>query len=117
MRAADLLVAPSLSEGMPNAVLEAMASGLPLVLSDIPGHREAAAGNAWYFAAGDAVELAREVEAALNAPDKRAERSRLGMERAQGEMSVQTMVHRIESIYEESLKNQYLRKPGVLGKR
>jgi glycosyltransferase involved in cell wall biosynthesis len=40
LRAADAFVSASVGEGMPNAVLEAMACGLPLLLSDIPGHRE-----------------------------------------------------------------------------
>jgi glycosyltransferase involved in cell wall biosynthesis len=35
----DLLLAPSLHEGMPNAVLEALANGIPVLASDIPGHR------------------------------------------------------------------------------
>jgi glycosyltransferase involved in cell wall biosynthesis len=35
----DLLLAPSLHEGMPNAVLEAVASGVPVLASDIPAHR------------------------------------------------------------------------------
>jgi glycosyltransferase involved in cell wall biosynthesis len=38
-RAADVLVNPSLYEGSPNVVLEAMASGLPTVASDTPGNR------------------------------------------------------------------------------
>lgn len=42
LRAADVYVSASRSEGMPHAVREAMAGGLPLLLSDIPGHRRMA---------------------------------------------------------------------------
>jgi glycosyltransferase involved in cell wall biosynthesis len=40
MRRAELFVTVSELEGEPNAVLEAMALGCPLVLSDVPQHRE-----------------------------------------------------------------------------
>src|ERR1043166_4074244 len=41
LSAADLGVFSSKSEGCPNGVLESMASGLPIVATDIPGIREA----------------------------------------------------------------------------
>jgi glycosyltransferase involved in cell wall biosynthesis len=40
MKRADTLVSTSLFEGSPNVVLEAMACACPLVVSDIPAHRE-----------------------------------------------------------------------------
>ena len=39
-KAARLYVSNSLSEGMPNSVLEAITAGVPIILSDIPPHRE-----------------------------------------------------------------------------
>jgi glycosyltransferase involved in cell wall biosynthesis len=45
----DLFVMPSLYEGCPNAVIEAMAMGLPALLSDIPVMREVSHGNALFF--------------------------------------------------------------------
>lgn len=38
--ASDLYISTSKSEGMPNSVLEAMAVGIPVILSDIPQHKE-----------------------------------------------------------------------------
>lgn len=40
LKAADFFVSASKSEGLPNAVMEALASGLPAVLSNIDPHKE-----------------------------------------------------------------------------
>lgn len=54
---AAVLVAPSWYEGFDLPVLEAMAAGVPVVVSDIPVHREVAASAGRYFAPGDASQL------------------------------------------------------------
>ena len=40
LQASDIYIASSKSEGLPNGVLEAMATGLPVILSDIEQHKE-----------------------------------------------------------------------------
>lgn len=53
--AADVFVSASEAEGMSNALLEALACGLPGLVTDIPGHRELIAPgyNGQVFAPGD----------------------------------------------------------------
>ncbi len=56
---ASALLAPSRFEGYGLALLEGFRRGTPVLASDIPAHRELAAGAAVYFAAGDHRGLAR----------------------------------------------------------
>lgn len=62
--AADLFLYSSKSEGIPNAVLEAMSTGLPVAGSDIPGIREAvgAGGEPFLAPVGDHEGLARQIK-------------------------------------------------------
>ena len=64
MKASDLLVLGSLYEGLSHVVLEAMAAGLPVVASDIPGNRELIADgeNGSLFPYGDVHRLAGAIE-------------------------------------------------------
>ena len=50
---ASFLIHPSLNEGLGLVVIEAMAYGLPVILSDIPAHREIAETAAIYFDPSD----------------------------------------------------------------
>jgi glycosyltransferase involved in cell wall biosynthesis len=62
-----MCVQPALAESMPLAVLEAGAVGVPLAVSDIPGHDELIfLGSTGYrFAPGDPMDCARVMRAAL----------------------------------------------------
>ena len=63
LAAADIFVLPSHAEGLPNAFLEAMASGLPILASDLAIHRQLADDGraALLHEVGDAPALAGEL--------------------------------------------------------
>ncbi|TWI76906.1 glycosyltransferase involved in cell wall biosynthesis [Desulfobotulus alkaliphilus] len=71
--AADVFVSSALSEGLPNTVLEAMACGLPSILSDIPPHRELFEdGGAFFFPCKDVGKLASLFEVMKQSETKKA---------------------------------------------
>jgi glycosyltransferase involved in cell wall biosynthesis len=52
LQAADIFVLPSLNEGMSNALLEAIACGLPVVVTDVGGSRELVKDNGFVVEKG-----------------------------------------------------------------
>jgi len=73
-RAMDLFVLPSLWEGLPISILESMASGVPVVASDLPGVRELIrpGQTGWLAEPGNATDLANRMADALSQPEARA---------------------------------------------
>lgn len=69
MSASDIYISSSKSEGLPNGVLEAMACGLPLLLSDIPQHMEIFSINAsigYSYQLGNIKDLSNKIDLILN---------------------------------------------------
>ena len=75
LAAADLFVSTSRFEGLPGAVIEAMALGLPVVATSIPPVREVVepGANAELFDPGDSEALAAIVRKLLDQPDRRSD--------------------------------------------
>lgn len=76
-RAADLYVSASHSDGSSISLLEAMACGLPALVSDIPGNREwvLPGDNGWWFTTGHSQSLA---DGLRKAAEGRAELKAMG---------------------------------------
>jgi glycosyltransferase involved in cell wall biosynthesis len=84
LKSADVLVCPSRFEGSPNIVLEAMACGCPLVVSDIPAHREILDEHSALFADPDDVRaFADRIDQTIDEPELVAERARNARVRAE----------------------------------
>jgi glycosyltransferase involved in cell wall biosynthesis len=74
LAAADLYVSPSRSVALPLAVIEALASGLPVVVSDIPAHRELVRNgqDGLVYRRGRARDLANAISLLCDVPGARA---------------------------------------------
>ena len=99
LRGLDVLVHFSRWEGLPNVVLEAMAAGVPVVASDVPGNRDAVTDGETGLIAKDEVAL---LEKTLELVDDPARRKRMGeaaRERVARRFSPRRTVEILERLY------------------
>jgi glycosyltransferase involved in cell wall biosynthesis len=104
LAAADVLVLPSRREGMSMAVLEAMARGIPAVVSDAPGNPETVGDAGVVVAGGDSNALATALAGLAGDPGRRRRLGAAGRARVAGELSAERMVAATRALYEEALE-------------
>ena len=104
LRGFDVFVLSSLSEGYSMALLEACASGLPIVATDVGGNREIVVDgrNGLLVPAARDDALAEAISALLRDPARTAEMGRAGRDWALREASVETMAGRYDALYRGS---------------
>ncbi|TFG61259.1 MAG: glycosyltransferase [Deltaproteobacteria bacterium] len=102
LRAADLFVHPSRQEGFSNAILEAMAAGLPVVACDVGGNPEAVVDGVTgrLVPPRDPTALAAAMAEILVDPGKGRSMGEAGRQRATDRFSLDRMVREIEGMYE-----------------
>jgi glycosyltransferase involved in cell wall biosynthesis len=97
----DTFVLPSLSEGMSNTLLEAMAAGVAVVASDVGGNREIIEpGRSGLLFPSDNLEAAAQALGRLVADaDLRARLAAAGLERAEKTFGMRVMLDAYEELY------------------
>lgn len=99
----DLLVLASLHEGLPNAVMEAMAAGVPVVATAVGGTKELIVdGETGYLVPpADAIALAERIACALANEETSRRVAASGFEFVKDRLSIGRMVASVENLYQE----------------
>ncbi len=97
----DVFVLPSLSEGFPVVILEAMAAGLPVVATNVGGNKEVVLDNktGYIVKSGNPVKLAEKIKDLLENDQMRKKFGEEGFRRVKEKFSIDKTVDGIESLW------------------
>ncbi len=107
MRGLHAFALPSLSEGISNSILEAMASGLPVAATDVGGKADLVIqGQTGHIvAAADPQGMALRLVQLASNPERARAMGQAGRERATATFSMQAMVRTYQSVYDHQLQH------------
>lgn len=105
MRGLDCFVLPSLGEGISNTILEAMASGLPIIATAVGGNPELVLERhtGHLVPAADPAALARAIVELAKAPEKAHAMGNAGRKRIESQFSMTAMVNSYLQVYDRLL--------------
>ena len=109
----DVLVLPSSFEGVPRVVMEASAMGIPAVVTDVKGNREAVEDgqNGLLVPLGDVNALAMAILDLLNDKDKAHEMGETGRKIAEERFNEQLVFAKVKNEYAQLLQEKGFRIP------
>jgi glycosyltransferase involved in cell wall biosynthesis len=106
LAAGDIFALPSLQEGMSNAVMEAMAAGVPVVATDVGGNAEALAGNGLLCPPADSDALADRLRSLLDDDELRRRLAERAREHARTAFTLDALTTAHIALYEELLERR-----------
>lgn len=106
LRALDVFVLPSLAEGISNTILEAMASGLPVVATEVGGNGELVDPETTGFLVkrGDPAALAGAMQQYIDIEELQQQHGTMARKRCEEKFSINTMVQRYQDLYDSLMQ-------------
>lgn len=106
MRAMSCFVLPSLAEGISNTILEAMATGLPVLATRVGGNAELVSHGrtGLLVPPADAEAMAQALLKLAQDPAAAAAMGRAGRADVEGQFSLQAMVANYQAVYDQQLR-------------
>lgn len=100
LAAADVLTLTSRNEGLPNSLLEGMATGLPCIATDIPGSRDVLTeGGGWLVPMDEPEALASRLDALAADPELRRATGAVARARVEAEFAFERIAERYHALY------------------
>jgi len=103
--AMDVFILPSLTEGLPNALLESMAMQRPIIATNVGGNKDLIKDgvNGYLIPPQNADLLARQILTLYENVDLRARMASLSRKKVQQSFTWDRIIDRVEKIYEKAL--------------